>query len=72
MKQRELIVVLNEAELRDYIEAGVPRERLRLATPEEVRAFEEWERECYEEDRRREYEARYEELIAEEAWAWRD
>ena len=41
-------------------------------TPEEEAELERWAREDYEEARRREYEAEYEELIAEEAWAWND
>lgn len=48
----ELTVVLNEDELRAYLEAGIPLEQLRMATPEELAAFEQWERECYEEDMR--------------------
>lgn len=49
---RELTVVLYEEELQDYVAAGIPLERLRMATPEEVAAFEQWEQECYEEDMR--------------------
>ena len=41
-------------------------------TPEEQADLEAWQRECYEEDCRRAYEEEYEELIAEEAWAWND
>jgi len=48
----ELTVVLYEEELQDYVAAGIPLEQLRMATPEEVAAFEQWEQECYEEDRR--------------------
>lgn len=47
--QNELTVVLNEDELRAYLEAGVPLEQLRMATPEEQREFEKWEREGHEE-----------------------
>ena len=70
MKQ---IVVLNEDELRDYLEAGIPRERLRMATPEEVAEFEQWERECYEEDlREQQFNAAMDRAALNPAWSIND